>query len=253
VSGESPWKPEGGVRGSPIGAAAGYGNAQVVSDAEGKGQAMAVSEEQASRPGIVGKVLSGAQESTYTLRIPVVGKEYEVAYHPALLPWLTLGGRLVFGFYFLWGGFAKLFPGTPDSVGIHWGGLAAFKAGELHTFLAFADPNWGLGSVYNEWAKNPTVIDVIAPLVLFGEFFIGITLLLGFLTRVGLLSAAMMMFMFYLATHPANNPFLNEYIFYIGMFATLGALGPGRIFGLDYYLEKTAFVQRRRWLTWFLG
>ena len=63
----------------------------------------------------------------------------------------------------------------------------------------------------------------------------------------------MMMFMFYLANAPANNPFLDEYLFYVGIFATLGALGAGRIFGLDYYIEKTAFVQKNRWFTWLLG
>ncbi len=62
-----------------------------------------------------------------------------------------------------------------------------------------------------------------------------------------------MVFMFYLANAPANNPFLDEYLFYVGIFATLGALGAGRIFGLDYYIEKTAFVQKNRWLTWLLG
>ncbi len=62
-----------------------------------------------------------------------------------------------------------------------------------------------------------------------------------------------MVFMFYLANAPANNPFLDEYLFYVGIFATLGALGAGRIFGLDYYIEKTAFVQKNRWFTWLLG
>ena len=192
-------------------------------------------------------ILEGAKENTYTVRIPVVNREYMFSYHAGLLPWLTLGGRLVFGFYFLYGGFDKLF--TNGS----WLGLADFKKGELHSFLAFADPHWGLGSVYNTWAKHPTVVDIIAPLVVFGEFFIGFALIFGILTRIGFLSAALMMFMFYLANAPANNPFLDEYLFYIGIFATLGALGAGRIFGLDNYVEKTAFVQKNRWLTWLLG
>ena len=62
-----------------------------------------------------------------------------------------------------------------------------------------------------------------------------------------------MVFMFYLANAPANNPFLDEYLFYVGIFATLGALGAGRIFGFHYYIEKTACVQKNRWFTWLLG
>ena len=193
------------------------------------------------------RILEGTHENTYTVRIPWVGREYVFTYHPGFLPWLTLGGRLVFGFYFLYGGFDKLFTNGA------WLGLADFKKGELHAFLAFADPNWGLGSVYKDWATNDLIVDIIAPLVVFGEFFVGFALILGILTRIGFLSGAMMMFMFYMANAPANNPFLDEYLFYIGTFATLGALGAGRIFGLDHYIEKTAFVQRNRWLTWALG
>ena len=192
-------------------------------------------------------ILGGVNENTYTVRIPWVNREAQFAYHPGFLPWLVLGGRLVFGFYFLYGGFDKLFTNGA------WKGLAEFKKGELHAFLAFADPHWGLGSIYNTWAKHPTVIDIIAPLVVFGEFFIGFALLFGILTRIGFLSGALMMLMFYLANAPANNPFLDEYIFYIGIFATLGALGAGRIFGVDHYLEKTRLVRKHPVLTWFLG
>jgi thiosulfate dehydrogenase [quinone] large subunit len=193
------------------------------------------------------RILEGAKESTYTVRIPWMDREYAFKYHAGFLPWLILGGRLVYGFYFLYGGFDKLFTNGA------WKGLAEFKKGELHAFLAFADPHWGLGSVYKGWAAHPTVVDIIAPLVVFGEFFIGFALLFGILTRIGFLSAAMMMMMFYLANAPANNPFLDEYLFYIGGFAILGALGAGRIFGVDHYIEKTAFVKKNPWLTWLLG
>lgn len=192
-------------------------------------------------------ILEGAKENTYTVRIPYVHREYQFSYHPGFLPWLVLGGRLVFGFYFLYGAFDKLFTSG------HWLGLADFKKGELHSFLAFADPHWGLGSIYNDWAKHPTIVDIIAPLVVFGEFFIGFSLLFGIITRIGFLSAGMMMFMFYLANAPANNPFLDEYIFYIGIFATLGALGAGRIFGVDHWIEKMKIVEKHPVLTWLLG
>lgn len=193
------------------------------------------------------KHIHGTQENVYTVRIPGINQEYNFSYHPGFLPWLTLGGRLVFGFYFLYGGFDKLFTNGK------WLGLADFKKGELHSFLAFADPHWGLGSVYQEWAKHPTMVDALAPLVVVGEFFIGFSLILGLMTRIGFLSAAMMMFMFYLANAPANNPFLDEYIFYIGIFATLGALGAGRIFGLDAWIERQRLVERFPVLTWILG
>ena len=192
-------------------------------------------------------VLGGTKENTYTVHVPGVERNYTFSYHPAALPWLVLVGRVVFGFYFLYGGFDKLFTNGK------WLGLANFKTGELHSFLAFADPHWGLGSVYNEWAKNPTMMNAIAPLVIVGEFFIGTSLILGLFTRIGFLSGGIMMFSFYLANRPANNPFLNEYIFYIGTFATLGALGAGRILGFDSWIERQKLVQRFPVLTWFLG
>ena len=191
--------------------------------------------------------IHGAHENVYTVRIPGINHEYHFSYHPGMLPWLTLGGRLVFGFYFLYGGFDKLFSNGK------WLGLADFKKGELHSFLAFADPHWGLGSVYQDWAKHPTMIDALAPLVVVGEFFIGFSLILGLMTRIGFLSGAMMMFMFYLANAPANNPFLDEYLFYIGTFATLGALGAGRILGVDAWIERQKIVERFPALTWILG
>ena len=68
-------------------------------------------------------ILGGVNENTYTVRIPWVNREAQFAYHPGFLPWLVLGGRLVFGFYFLSGGFDKLFTNGA------WKGLAEFKKG----------------------------------------------------------------------------------------------------------------------------
>jgi thiosulfate dehydrogenase [quinone] large subunit len=95
---------------------------------------------------------------------------------------------------------------------------------------------------------------VIDGLVIWGQILIGIALILGVVTRFSLFWAGAMMFMFYIAQFPPeNNPFLDEHIIYIGVFLLLGALGAGRILGLDALIEKLPFVRRIRGSEYLLG
>ena len=62
------------------------------------------------------------------------------------------------------------------------------------------------------------------------------------------------MLMFYLPVlYPENNPFMDEHIIYIGILGLLGALGAGRIVGIDSYLEQTATVKKIPALKYLLG
>jgi thiosulfate dehydrogenase [quinone] large subunit len=63
-----------------------------------------------------------------------------------------------------------------------------------------------------------------------------------------------MMLLFYLPQlPPANNPFMDEHLVYIVVFALLAALGAGRIFGLDALVERLPWVRKNRVVTLLLG
>jgi len=148
----------------------------------------------------------------------------------------TLLLRLTMGWIFLWSGIDKL--------------VTDFTAGG---FLANATSG-PLTGWFHSLGRSDAALSVIDPLVIWGQILIGVTLTLGLFTRSGLFWAAAMMMMFYLAQFPpANNPFMDEHLVYIVVFALLGALGAGRILGLDALVERLPWVKRNRLATLLLG
>ena len=192
------------------------------------------------------------KESHYATRLPGLERTFEFRFHAAFLPGLVLIGRLLFGFFFLWSGLIKVIH-NGEWMGFAWFKGSAETPGELFTFL-----NYSTGPLHDLWrnvANNATAMDALSVLVPVGQVLIGIGLLLGLLTRLALFSAALMMLVFYSVNlWPLYNPFLNEYLFYIGIFAMLGALGAGRVLGVDAWIEKRPFVAKKHhWLGWILG
>jgi len=156
-------------------------------------------------------------------------------YVDVLLPFAFLL-RLTMGWFFVWSGFDKLL-GDWTSAGF----LVNATKGPLEGW--FAD----LGA-------SSAAVDVIDGLVIWGQILIGISLILGVVTRFALFWAGAMMFMFYLAQlPPEHNPFVDDHIIYIGVFLLLGAVGAGRILGLDVLIEKLPFVRRIRGSEYLLG
>ena len=148
----------------------------------------------------------------------------------------TLLLRLTMGWIFIWSGFDKL--------------LNDFSAAGFLT-NATQGP---FGGWFQDLGTNQTALDIINPLVIWGQILIGITLTFGIFTRGGLFWAAVMMLLFYLAQlPPANNPFMDEHLVYIIVFALLGALGAGRILGLDAWVERLPWVRKSRLITLVLG
>ncbi len=171
-----------------------------------------------------------------TDRITIAGRTYEFTHANAALPLLTLGGRLVMGFFFIWSGFDKLFN---DFSSVGW--LLNVTQGPLK-------------DIFIDLGESQTAVDIVDPLVIWGQIFIGISLLLGLFTRVGAFMGALQMALIYLAIlWPEHNPVVDDHLIYVGIFALLGALGAGRIFGLDYFIEKTATVRKRPLLKYLLG
>ncbi|MGB2696150.1 MAG: DoxX family membrane protein, partial [Dehalococcoidia bacterium] len=137
---------------------------------------------------------------------------------------------------FVWAGFDKLIRGF-DAGGF----LVNATKGPLSGWL-------------QDLGANQTALDVINPMVTWGEILIGIGLIFGVLFRWSAFWGAVMMFMFYIAQFPPeHNPFMEYYLVYMLGLGLLGALGAGRIFGLDNLIERLPIVQRIPGATFLLG
>lgn len=174
------------------------------------------------------------RETTHTMK--VAGREFSYRHVDLVIPLFALLLRLSMGFIFIWAGFDKL--------------ITDFSAGG---FLANASKG-PLKDLFVNMGQSQAALDVVDPLVVYGQILIGFSLVLGVFTRFGLLMGATQMFLFYVVQlWPEFNPFMDEHIVYILIMALLGALGAGRILGLDALLERWEPVKRVPTLEYALG
>ena len=154
----------------------------------------------------------------------------------AVLPPLVLLLRLTMGWVFVWAGFDKLIRGF-DASG----------------FLINATKG-PLGGWFQSLGENNAAVDVINPLVTWGQILIGTALIFGITVRWAAFWGAAMMFLFYIAQFPPDfNPFMEYNLVYIVVLGLLGALGAGRILGLDSWIERLPSVRRIPGATFVLG
>ena len=154
----------------------------------------------------------------------------------AILPPFVALLRFTMGWVFVYSGFDKLL--TDFSAG---GYLANATRGPL--------TGW-----FHGLAESQAALNVIDPLVIWGEIAIGLALILGVLTRWAAFWGATMMFLFYISAFPPeHNPFMEYHLIYILVLGVLGALGAGRILGLDNVIERLPWVQRIPGATFLLG
>jgi thiosulfate dehydrogenase [quinone] large subunit len=107
---------------------------------------------------------------------------------------------------------------------------------------------------FHSLGSNQAALHVINPLVISGEILIGATLVLGVFTRGAVFWGSIMLMMFYLSQYPpTTNPFLGYHLVYIVILALLGALGAGRVLGLDRYVERIPWIKQHRAVTFLLG
>ncbi len=148
----------------------------------------------------------------------------------------TLLARLTMGWIFAYAGFDKLIRGFSAS-----GFLLHSTMGPL-TF-------W-----FHSLGGSQMALNVINPLVVWGEILVGLTLVFGIFTRAGLFFGAVQLMLYYLAQWPpANNPFMGYHLVYILILGLLGALGAGRILGVDAWIERIPWIKRNRFVTLLLG
>ena len=177
----------------------------------------------------------GAATETISVRSPGEGV-WSARLANGVLPPVVLLMRLVMGWVFVYAGFDKLING--------------FSA---NGFLVHATKG-PLAGLFQSLGENQMALNVIDPLVVWGEILIGLALVLGVATRGAAFWGAVMMFMFYLAQlPPENNPFMEYRLVYILMLGVIGAMGAGRILGLDAIIERIPAVRRIPGVSFILG
>lgn len=160
--------------------------------------------------------------------------------------------RIVVGVIFLWAGLEKVLGAGAD--GWSAGGFLQFAtAGSLG--WPFVTGEVVEGTVFNPtqafWvglAGNETGLAFVNFLVPFGQIGIGVSLILGLLTRFGSAMGTLMMLIFFLAAWSFEFGIVNQHLTYAVVTAFLGYIGAGNYVGLDRQLGESAPPRFRRWL-----
>jgi thiosulfate dehydrogenase [quinone] large subunit len=156
--------------------------------------------------------------------------------------------RIMVGIIFLWAGLEKLLaPQAFDASGF----LKFATAGTLG--WPFVTGEIAKGTVFNPtqgiWlalAGNSAAMNVVNVLVPLGQIGIGISLILGLLTRFGAIMGALMMTFFFFAAWDFAYGIVNQHLAYALICLTIAGLGAGRYYGLDGVLaERTPHGIRR--------
>jgi len=160
--------------------------------------------------------------------------------------------RIGVGIIFLWAGLEKA---VGSGLGT-WSAAGFLKFGTLGTLgWPFVTGEVAEGTVFNPthdfWvalASNETALTIINYLVPLGQLGIGISLILGLLTRFGAAMATLMMLIFFVAAWDFQYGIVNQHLTYALIGATIYGLGAGKYYGLDAYLMNSVGPGLRRWL-----
>jgi thiosulfate dehydrogenase [quinone] large subunit len=181
--------------------------------------------------------------STRTLEADLFGRETRFEYSDHWVGYALLGLRFVMAWVFLQAGIAKLL--EPDWT----------AAGFLANAVPAGNP---FGGLWVSLAGSP-MVDM---LVVWGQLLIGLTLLVGAFVRLAAFFGAFQMILFWaahlegglMAGLPVGHGFfVSSHIVDAILLFGLGAIGAGRILGVDAWPEEQSFVRSNRWLRVFLG
>lgn len=182
--------------------------------------------------------------ATYNLKHKFLGQEVETAYTGGVIGYAIVGLRVLMGWVMFQGGIVKVLDPTWTAAG----------------FLQFAIPEGNpFTATFATFAGNPA-IDF---LVMWGLTLTGLGLMLGALTRWNAFWAAFMMMMFWAASLTGGiTQFLplehgwvvDDHLIYAILLFALGALGAGRIAGVDGWLEtRFPALRENKWLALIFG
>lgn len=146
--------------------------------------------------------------------------------------------RLGLGLIFLWAFFDKVF-----GLGYTTTAEQAWLIGGSPTagFLQF-----GVHGPFADFFHSLAGVGAIDWLFMLGLLFIGTTLTLGIMTRLGSWSGIMMLLLMYLAVGlpPEHHPFIDEHIIYILVLLAIYWSNAGNYFGFGNKWSRTSLVRK---------
>ena len=178
------------------------------------------------------------------------GRETQFQYSERWLGYAILALRVTMGWTLLQGGLTKLVTYLDANPENNW-----TAAGYLANAIPEGNPFTGM---WTSMAGSP-LIDM---LVMWGLTLTGIGLILGALVRWNAFWGAVMMLFFWAASLQgglmaglplAHGWVVDDHLVYAAILFGLGAIGAGRILGVDAVVERLVVVRNNRWLRLFLG
>ena len=190
--------------------------------------------------------------STTTRRLDaeLFGRETEFEYSEHWIGYAIVGLRIVMGWTLFQGGITKLITYLDGNPETNW-----TAAGFLGNAIPDGNPFMGM---WGAMAGSP----LIDQLVMWGLTLTGLGLIIGAFVRWNALWGAVMMLFFWAASlHGgllqglplAHGWVIDDHVVYAMLLFGLGAVGAGRILGLDTIIERTDLVENNRWLRYLLG
>jgi len=158
--------------------------------------------------------------------------------------------RVGVGIIFLWAGLEKVIGGGGEwsaagFLGFATGGSMGwpFVTGEIAEGTIFNPTQ----SFWAGLADNQTAMTVINLLVPWGQIGIGVSLILGLLTRFGAAMGTLMMLFFFVAAWDFEFGIVNQHLTYALVTFFLGYIGSGNFYGLDRSVGQMFGPGLRRW------
>ncbi len=188
--------------------------------------------------------------TTRKLEADLFGRETDFEYSERWIGYSIVIMRVVMGWVLFQGGVTKLVTYLDAPPANDW-----TAAGFLANAIPEGNPFTGM---FAAMAGSATV-DL---LVMWGLTLTGLGLIVGALVRWNAFWGAVMMLMFWMASLTgglmqglpvAHGWVVDDHLVYAVLLFGLGAIGAGRILGLDARIEELGLVKRNRWLRYLLG
>lgn len=186
--------------------------------------------------------------SKETLETEIFGKQINFEYSQRGIGYSIIGLRVLMAWIFIQAGLDKI---IDEFFGDGWSSTS-FLEGAIEEANPFFE-------IFQFFAQHPEIID---PMVMYGQVVIGLALLLGIFFRLFAFLGGLQMLLFWVAAFeagflvglPVEHGYLvNSELVYIFLLYGLGAMGAGRILGLDEKLEKHELVDEYPKLRYLLG
>jgi thiosulfate dehydrogenase [quinone] large subunit len=158
--------------------------------------------------------------------------------------------RVGVGIIFLWAGLEKVI-----GAGGEWSAAGFLGGGTGGTlgwpFVAESVEGVVYNPTHDMWVvftENSTIMSIINLLVPWGQVGIGLSLILGLLTRFGAAMGTLMMLMFFVAAWDFQFGIVNQHLTYALVTFFIGYIGAGNFYGLDATVGQRVSPTLRRWL-----